>query len=357
MSEKKNRTGAIILYAILAALIAVIVFIVATKQPPAPVEKPAEQAVPVTAITVRARTVPDLLKVPGRIEADVDVQLALEKPGVVIELGADKGQEVKKGQLLLRIDDRAWKLMVEKAELDLREARKDLDRWDELKKTGAVSVNDYEDIRTKKELAEIAISDGRLQLEKCALYSPIAGMVANRFVEVGEYMKDGEPAFTVVKLDPAKLVLDIPERDVAALKTGDAIPFELDALPGQSFTGTVSFVSPSAYPDSNAFRVEALAPNGDARLKPGMIARVKVARRARENALAVPLNAVVPKQGEHVVFVVENGRAVRRLVKIDAIVDRDAILASGLRDGEQVVVEGNRTLVDGMPVAVTTASD
>jgi membrane fusion protein (multidrug efflux system) len=120
-----------------------------------------------------------------------------------------------------------------------------------------------------------------------------------------------------------------------------------------AFTGRVTFVSGVARRENNAFRIEASVANAGRRLKGGMIARAEIARGTVEAAVAVPLAAVVPRKGDHVVFVLRGERAERRVVRIESITGHEAILSSGLAVGETIVIEGHRALQDGMLLEVT----
>lgn len=345
-----RSAGRGVLLGLIAVLVLVIVALAIHKRPPDAVKPAAEKAVPVTTLRITPRAVADAVTLSGRLEPWLEARLAPAKAGRVTALAVDKGDEVKAGQTVMQLDDRTWRALLTRAEIDLREAKKDHERWQQLKAAGAVSGSDYDSVRARMELAQAAADDARAQVSQCEVKAPFDGEVAERFVQVGEYAKEGEPAFHVVCIDPLKLAVDLPERDVGAVVPGQTVTFELDALPGLACTGTVTFVAPAASRGNNAYHVEATVANADRRLKAGMIARVRLLRREIASAVAVPLTAVIPQKGEHVVFLVESGRAVRRRVKLDAIIEREAVLTEGVKAGDIVVLDGNRTLVDGMPV-------
>ncbi len=352
-----KKPSRLVVIVILAVVVIAIILLVIIRKPKEKTVRPEARPVPVAVRAIMPRPLPDIANLPGRVEADVDVTLGAEKPGAIMEIAVEKGDAVAAGQLLLRLDDRTWVALYDKSEIDLREAQKDLDRWEELKKAGAVSVNDYEDIRTRQELARIARNEAQVQLDRCRVQSPIAGQVADRFVERGAYATEGMPLFRVVRIDPVKVRVDIPERDIRAVTNGQPAELTADALPGVLFTGRVSFVAPAAGRDNNAFPVEITIPNPDHRLKPGMIARVRLERRVWPDAIAVPLTAVVPQKGEYVVFIHRDGKAERRLVQIEALLGNEAVLATGVNAGEEVIVEGARSVMDGSPVAVSRAPE
>ena len=315
------------------------------------IEKGEEAAAAVVTLIVQPSTAEDRIYLPAIVRARFDSKLATDKPGIVAEILADKGSLVETGQILLRLEDSTWKTYAEKAEIDVREAKKELVRWQELQKTGAVSPSDFDTIKARYDTAVLALTDARIQHEKCTLKSPVRGIITDRYLEVGEHAPEGIAAFRLVDIDEVKISVDIPERNVLSITQGDALPFTVDSLPGRAFTGTVSFVSSAASEGNNSFAAELRCANADHALRPGMIARTALSRAVHKDAIVVPLSAITPRKGEYIAFVVENERASRRVVKLDAITEKEIILSSGLKPGDELVVDGNRTLADGMKVS------
>lgn len=353
-SEVSGRhvLGKIILWSFLAAVVIGIVVLAAMKPRKEVTEKPPEKSMAVRTMVIEHQSVPALVIVPGRVEALVEAVLSAEKPGRIVALEADKGDAVKKGQVLLRLDERTWEAALDQAKVENRQLSKDLARWEEMEKTGAVSSKELDDIRLRKEASDIAVRQAEIGLSQCVVKSPVSGHIADRLVEAGEYANEGQAVFSVVDTSKVKVRFDIPESNIHAVGPGGPVSFSVSALGGQSFTGTVSFVSPSAGRENNAFAAEILAENKEGVLKPGMVVTVALPLGVKEGAMVVPLAAVIPKKGEHVVFVVQDGRAVRRVVKMDRIVDDRVILSEGVSPGETLVIEGHRSLSDGMLLQV-----
>ncbi len=307
----------------------------------------------VKTMTVSPCDMPNRVVVPGKTMPFTDAMLSAETAGRITDILVERGDRIEAGQVVLRIDSRTWSQAVLRAEIELREADKELKRWIELAKTGAVSVSDFDAVQTRKDNADLALAEARTLLSKCAIKSPINGLVEERLVERGEYINEGEPAFRVVDIERLKLTFDVAERDIFVVRTGAKIPFDVTATPCGPFTGVVYYISSAADPRNNAFRIEALVANWRGLLKAGMIADVVLQRAMRRNALVVPLASVMSRKGEHVIFKVNDGHAVRKVVHIEDIIGHEAVLSDGLADGDSVVIEGHRTLVDGM--AVTNA--
>ena len=358
---KQLRAGSLIIWGvvllIVAAIVAVGVFSPIGKRREPAGEEPAAGAVAegrvidVRTQVVETRTLADVIQLPAVLDPWADLHVAAEKPGRITEMPVQRGDAVKQGDLLWRANDRTWAAVVRRAGIEAAEAEKEWKRFEALRETGAVSESDFDAVRKRRDLAAAALEEAQAHLAQCEVRSPITGTVEDRVMEVGEHAAEGQIVLRLVDTRRLKLALDVPEQDVLALKVGDTVAFTLSAFPGRTFEGRVGFVSGVGMPGSNAFRAEIEVDNAAGELKAGMIASARLVRSTRDDVVAVPLSVVVPERGEHVVFVVEDGRAVRRTVKLHAIQDQLAVLESGLEPGERVVVEGQRRLQDGRRIA------
>ena len=354
-SNPSTKKGSFLAWGALALVVALIVAFGALKKPAEPAAPEAEKPVAVRTLALEPRTVEDALQLPGRIAPLQEANLGAERAGRVVELLADKGQAVAEGQVLLRVDGRLWDAARRRAEIEARDAARDLKRWKELEKTGAVSASEYEGVERRQEAADIALEEAETMLAQCEVRAPFAGTIVDRLVDVGDYANEGQAVFRLIRLDRVKVAFDVPEQDVGAVRPGQRKAFVLTGLPGREFAGEVTFVSSQAARESNSFAVELEADNADGALKAGMIAQVALVRQERAGAIVVPLAAVVPRKGEHYVFAAVDGRAVRKRVRIAALTGHEAVLESGVEPGDRIVVEGHRGLQDGMKVAETGA--
>ncbi|MBP7830698.1 MAG: efflux RND transporter periplasmic adaptor subunit [Kiritimatiellae bacterium] len=351
----RSRKGAWLAWGGLLAVVALIVLFGALGKKPEEKPAPPEKAYAVRVEPVQPRTVSDEIRLPGVVEPLKEAVLGAERAGRVLALEAEKGAAVAEGQVLLRLDGRVWDAQVRRAEVESRDAERDLKRYRELEKTGAVSPSDYEAIERRRDMANITRDEAKIFLSQCEVRAPFPGVLNDRLVEVGDYAGEGQAVLRLIQTDRVKIGFDVPERDIPAVKKGDALAFTLSALPGRAFTGAITYVSGQAARESNSFRVELETANPGGEFKPGMIAEVTLVRRIRPDAIVVPLAAIVPRKGEHIVFIVEGDRAVRRRVQIDAMVGHDAVLSAGLSAGDALVIEGHRGLQDGRLVAIVGA--
>ncbi len=341
------KLSSLILWLIVGLMIFFVFLSVTLRREEEELETPPERAIPVETVHVEAQPARDIIQLPGRVEADIRSRLAVDKGGRVVEILADRGDVVEAGQVLLRIDDRAWKKLLNQAEIELADAERAYHRWHQLAASGMISTGEYDTVRTRLDRARVGVEDAELHVEQCRVISPAAGVINDRFVEVGEFAPEGSAVLEFVVTDPAKLTLHVPERDVASVKVGEAISFVVSVLPGKSFEGVITHVAEAGSAANNSFRVEARVDNPDRHLRPGMIATTRLVRERHDEAIVIPLSAVIPRLGEHFVFLARDDRAIRRLVKIDRILGADVMLADGLEVGDELVLEGHRMLIDG----------
>jgi membrane fusion protein (multidrug efflux system) len=335
----RSRKGSLFVWGALAVVILLVVIFGILGKPAEKKVEVVEKPYPVRIEVIEPRTVPDEIPLPGLVMPLKEAELSAEKAGRVVEVKVDQGTPVKTGEVLLRLDGRAWEAQLRRAEVESRDAERDLKRYKELEKTGAVSASDFEAIERRRDMANIARDEAQVFLSQCEVRAPFDGTVNERLVGL-------------IQTDRVKVGFDVPEQDIAAVKPGDSLTYTLSALSDRVFTGEVTFVSGRAARESNSFHVEIENGNPDGVLKAGMITQVWLVRRLRPDAVVVPMAAVVPRKGEHMVFIVENDRAVRRRVIIEALIGSQAVLSDGLAAGESLVVEGHRGLQDGMRVEV-----
>jgi RND family efflux transporter MFP subunit len=203
--------------------------------------------------------------------------------------------------------------------------------------------------RARATLARKAVADAVVR-------APFAGVVGERLVSVGDYVTRGTRVATVMRVDPLRVELTVPALFVTEVTVGRAVTLEVDAFPGERFTGQVRYVSPALNADSRALVVEAEVPNDDGRLKPGFFASASVEQASRAPAVLVPATAVRTVAGAPRVFVATGGsaelRAEERVVATGQVVGDRVEITAGLAAGDRVVVSGLDQVADGMLLTV-----
>jgi multidrug efflux pump subunit AcrA (membrane-fusion protein) len=213
-----------------------------------------------------------------------------------------------------------------------------------------VAVNGAEQAYRSLQAARARVSLANKSMADTAVRAPFAGLVVERAVSVGDYVTTGTRVATVVSIDPVRVELSVPEQAIASIKAGQPVRLTVDAYPGEQFDATVRFVSPSVRVDRRALTIEAVAPNKDGRLKPGLFATALIQQGAPAPALTVPESAVETVAGTSRLYVVTDGTAEERIVTLGEHVAGHVEITSGVTAGEKVVAEPRGRITDGMPV-------
>src|SRR5437667_243983 len=198
--------------------------------------------------------------------------------------------------------------------------------------------------------AQARVSLARKALADTAVRAPFAGVVAERLASVGDYVTKGMKVATVVRVNPLRVRLTIPEQFVSVVAVGQPVTFEVDAYAGRQFEGRVKYVSPALQADQRALTVEAMVPNANAVLKPGLFATARIEQPAPTPGVLVPAAAVLTTSGTSRVYVVTGGRAEERIVTIGERVGDLLEITKGLKAGEHVATKNVGQLADGTKV-------
>lgn len=203
--------------------------------------------------------------------------------------------------------------------------------------------------RARASLAKKAVADAVVR-------APFSGVVEERLVSAGDYVTRGMKVATVLRIDPLRVELTVPAPFVSEVATGRTVTLEVDAYPGETFTGKMRYVSPALNVESRALVVEAEVANEDGRLKPGFFATARIQQATSHTALMVPTAAIRTIAGTPRVFVIAAGtemtRAEERVVATGQVVGDRTEITSGLKPGEQIVTTGLEQVVDGIRLTV-----
>jgi RND family efflux transporter MFP subunit len=364
-------------------------------------------AVSVAVAPVVQQTVTRTLRLTGSLTAEEEAEVAAETGGRVVGTPVERGASVQEGTPLLRIaateaDASAREAEANVAQLEARLALQagqafEAERVPEVaaaKATSELAQSDFERIRTlleQKVVSQAEFDQRRAQVEATRnqyeaarnsarqLYrqyeaararlslahkaladttvrAPFAGLVVERKVSVGDFVTRGTKVVTVVKMDPLRVELTVPEQLLSAIKAGQPLSIAVDAYPGRQFTGHVRFVSPAVRADQRALTVEAVLPNTDGLLRPGLFASALVDSAVRESARFVPLAALRTDGSVSRLFVVRGDHVEERVVKVGQASGALVEIASGVGEGEQVATSNVEQLSDGVKVRYAVAA-
>jgi multidrug efflux pump subunit AcrA (membrane-fusion protein) len=378
-------------------------------------EAKAPEAVVVTTAAAIKRDLPRFFEATGSLAGDQQTDVAPQTAGKVVAVGVEIGSAVKRGQMLVKLDDVELKLRVDQAATQVEQARaavrqaeekiglrpgqafdpnrvaevaaarvtlelaeKNLRRAEKLIESGDVSRSFYDDARARrdqlKEQYEVQLAQARQNyaavdvartnvanaqsqlalarknLSYAIIPAPIDGFVAERTADVGEYVSPQQKVATIVRTNPLRIQIDIPEQAIPEVKVGQSISVTTSAWPDKNFSGRVARIAPSVSATSRTLTVEAEIDNSGGALKPGQFATVRILQERAEPAVLIPSRAIVTEAGVSRVFVVKDGRVEQRLVQTGQTEGDLTEVKNGVAADELVATSSVDRLSDGAAV-------
>lgn len=302
----------------------------------------------------------------GTLNPFEEVTVSAEIEGVIRSVKVEEGSQVSKGMLLAAIDDSDYSLEVKRAdavfkqaEATLENTRLEFKRKDVLYKEELVTKQQYDDVTTRLSLAEAeverakaSLSLARLKLSKTKITSPLACVIKEKRVSAGDFVRNGTPLFIIIQPNPLKLRFTVPEKDVGRLRVNQEVMLRVDGFAEAEFKGRVNIVFPNVEEKTRTLQVEALVPNNNGLLKPGLFAKVILYTAGERDTIVVPVTALL-YEGEKVrVFVTEGDRAKERVVKLGSKYGEFMEIIEGVKTGEKVVFMGQQNLSEGAKVSI-----
>ena len=286
------------------------------------------------------------------IEAFAEADVIAKVEGEVREILFEEGDEVTQGQVLARLDGDRLRLELNESRARLNKMRRDFERNQELREKGLLSEGDFEKLRFDLEALEASNNLATLELDYTQIRAPIAGVVSERYIKIGTTIRIGEPAFRITSLDPLVAYLHVPEREYRQIKAGQPVAIDIDALADQRILSTVTRVSPVVDPQTGTFKITIEIRDEERRIKPGMFGRMSIVFDRHENVLKIPRGAIVEDMDTQTVFVVEDGKAVRRVVETGYGQDGFIEIVAGLEETDAVITVGQVGLKPDADVSV-----
>lgn len=289
----------------------------------------------------------------GTVKALEDVLLSPEEGGIVREWRVEKGQAVQPGTVLALLSDDVVRPTYEGALAQYNTSELTYQKQKSVFEEQAVSEWQLKTSEYARDAAKSQSDVMRARLERTRVRSPISGILEDRMVDVGEMAPPGIPMARIVNSARIKLVVNIPEVHSGSISLGSRVTFSVVAYPGDTFSGRVTFVGSAISPDNRTFPVEVEMPNPGRKLKPEMIARVKVMQSESRPVLLVREEIVQNlDRSKLVVFVEEGGVARERAVAVGGRDGAMVEIRSGLREGDRIIVSGYQLVAEGQPVSI-----
>lgn len=393
----------IIIFLLLLALVPACSSTDAQNADPAPAVT-ASSPLAVEAAKVETRELQRSVDAVGTLDPNEEVTVSNQVEGTVQKLYVDLGDAVRAGQTIAQLDtreldltvrqqqaalqqelarlglaeaddsvDEATTSQVRQAEATFEEAKIRLDRTKQLVKEGVTSQEQLDEQQSRYDVADAALRSARetvqniratIAARKAALAlaekkladakitAPIDGLIKERLIAEGEFLKSNSPVVTIVQNNPLKLRVDVPESAVATIQSGRLVQFHVDAFPDRTFEGRISRISPSIDQQSRTLKLEAIVKNPDGTLKPGFFARVTIQTDRKEKVLMVPADSVFKFAGLEKVFVIDNGKVAERVVRSGVRVQDLLEIVEGVKEGELIAKSNLGNLQQGREVTV-----
>jgi membrane fusion protein, multidrug efflux system len=293
------------------------------------------------------------VNVSGVVEPIRTVGVNSQVAGALLAVQVEEGTRVQAGQVLARLDDREIAAQERSAEAEFAVRSAAYERSRRLRESQVITQAEYERDRAAYEAGRSQLEQLRTRRGYAVIRAPLSGVVTEKMVESGDVVGAQTRLFTIGDLSTMVVRVSVSELDVVNLSPGDNVRVALDAHPGRELAGTIRRIFPSADPGTRLVPVEVALRAADAGIaRPGFLARVTMALGAKENVMLVPASAIVGGSGSQNVYVVEDGKALRRSVSTGLTSRGQVEIVSGLSPGEAVVVTGNNSLRDGADVRV-----
>jgi membrane fusion protein (multidrug efflux system) len=304
-------------------------------------------------------TLADDAQAVGSVRARQGVMLRPEVSGRIERIGFADGQRVRRGQVLVQLDDTLQQAQLKQAQAQASIARTNLQRSRELVGQGFISQSAVDQNVAALEVAQAQVALAQAQAQRMRIVAPFDAVAGIRSVNVGDYVKDGADLVQLEDISSVWVDFRLPERFIARVKAGQPVEVGLDALPGKRFAGMVDALDSLVDANGRSLLVRARLHNPGGELKSGMFARTRIVFSQRANAVVVPEEALVPQGGKQfIVKVVEgpNGSKItqRLEAKVGARLPGKAEILEGLAAGDTVVTAGQSRVMraDGVAVRV-----
>jgi membrane fusion protein (multidrug efflux system) len=327
-------------------------------------ENAAATPVHVQTLAVAQQPMPEFLTLTGTLHANQQSEIAADASGKILQALVERGQSVKRGQVIVTLDARSATLsataasaQAQLAQTQLEQAQRECDRVKHLLDTGAISQADFDRQTAQCTANQWSATAAEAQQQSATklvgdtqIRAPFDGVIGERMVNVGQYVLPSTEVATIYQPDPLRLQLTIPEADVSAVHVGMTVGFTVAAFGDEHFDGTVKFVSPNVRESSRDLIVEAVVPNDAGKLKPGMFAVAKL-QLAEKSEAVVSSKAVLRDDTATRLFVVGPDKQIQeRLVQLGETKGDLVAVLSGVTAGEAVVLQPGPEVRDGVRV-------
>ena len=287
--------------------------------------------------------------------SDTDAPVPARVAGDVVEILVEEGDIVATGDVLARLDGERLRLEMLAAKANLERVRGEYERLKDLHARDLVSAAMYDGLRYDVEALEATYQLAKLNYDYAAIRAPIAGVVSERAIKLGQNVATGDVTFRITETSELVAHLQIPQTELAKFQTGHTATLRVDSMPGAEFDAAIVRISPTIDTRNGTFRATAIIDNDAGLLAPGMFARFTIAYEKHEDVVIIPAEALVVEDSEVSVYVVADGSVGKRIIETGVRSNGRVEVLQGLAGNEEIVVVGQSSLREGSKVLASTA--
>jgi membrane fusion protein (multidrug efflux system) len=310
-------------------------------------QKPPE----VTAIILQPQPIEDKIQSTGTVMANEEVEIRSEVAGRIVLINFGEGNHVRKGDLLVKINDDELQAQLKKLLLDEKLAKDDVFRKEKLLEMKAVSQEEYDISINSLGIIQAQIDLVRSQLDKTSIYAPFSGQIGLRYVSPGGYISSSMLIARIQETNPVKVEFSVPEKYISKINLGTEVKFTVEGN-DSTFTCKVYALEPRINPDTRAAAVRAKCSNPGNLLIPGAFAKVEIILQEIPDALVVPSEVLIPDIKGQKVFTYKNGKIKTFYVTTGIRTENSVQITEGLNPGDTIITTGLLQLREEMPVKV-----
>lgn len=320
-----------------------------------------KKAVQVESQILKAREFKRYIEVQAQIAADDVVNASSDIGGRIVSMSVKEGQRVSKGQVIATTDMATMETQIAEIQTSLSLATTIYERQAKLWKQNIGSELQFLEAKTNKERLERSLETLRSQINKKNVYAPISGIVDKEFLSQGETAGPGMPIVQIMNTSKVKIVADLQESLLSAIKKGDLVEVYFPALDKTS-SHKITMVGRTIDPANRTFRIEMSTSSMSGQLKPNLMAQAKINDLTQDDAVMIPIGVIQQDvQGNKFIYRVKesNGKksAEKVLIEIGESNGDEAIVLVGLQEGDELITEGSTNIVENDPITVITSED
>ncbi len=309
-------------------------------------------AVKVITLSLEAKRLEDKINLPATVEPYEDLWVKTEVSGQVVDIPVKEGQIVEKGQLLVELDARDYKARLEQVEANYKLALMDYERLSTLAEKKIIAKTELDKAEAQLKSLAAQLDETKLGLERTKIRAPISGRLNEIEAKIGDWLGVDRSVAQILQFEEVKVTVGVPESDVAAIFDLNEADVIIEALGDLRVKGKKLFLSRQPGTMARLYDLELIVKNTDGRILPGMFGRVELVKEVFEEALVIPLYAVISQDDENFVFVEKDKKAEKRHVELGILSGWQVQVTAGLEPGDQVIIVGHRQVEEGQDVEV-----